>query len=277
MTKIYCVVNDEKAEGSKLKAKHGLSLWIQLEHGAVLFDTGQDPEVLTHNLKELNLSPIDLNALVFSHGHYDHTGGVAAIFPERTTIPLYANSDLFNGRYESENDVYTSKGITTTEEELSHYFYLRLDDKPVEVLPGLWTTGFIKDRPELMGSSDNHFTRTQTGWQLDAYRDDLSMVLQTSKGNVLICGCCHAGLLNTIYQAEKLFGGPFIAVLGGTHLISATDETLDHVANVFQERYPNCGFYLNHCSGKHTIERFDEKLPGRVKPFYVGSVVEFEV
>ena len=106
MTKIICVVNDEKCEGSTLEAKHGLSLWIQTDHGAVLFDTGQDPQVLTNNLNELNLSPIDLDALVFSHGHYDHTGGVAAIYQEQRTIPLYGNSDLFNARYETKNDVY---------------------------------------------------------------------------------------------------------------------------------------------------------------------------
>ena len=276
MTKIYCVVNDESLPGSKLKSRHGLSLWIEMDHGAVLFDTGQDADILSHNLKELELSPIDLNALVFSHGHYDHTGGVAAIYPERTTIPLYANSDLFNARYETKNDVYKSVGIPTTEKELSHYFYLRLSDDPVEVIPGLWTTGKIKSRPEAMGSSDNHYTHTPDGWQPDAYQDDLSMVLKTSQGNVLICGCCHAGLLNTIYQAERDFGGPFIAVLGGTHLISATDETLDNVASVFQERYPNCDFYLNHCSGKHAIDRFKEKFRERVKPFYAGSIVEFD-
>lgn len=275
MSEIICVTNDEVKKGSKLKAEHGLSLWIQLEHTAVLFDTGMTPEVLDHNLRELGLSPINIDALVFSHAHNDHTGGVSAIFPERTTIPLIAHSDLFTARYSNRNQVYSFIGISMKESDLSHYFYLKLTDEAVEVEPDLWTTGAILKRPERMGASKHHLIHTEEGWLPDPYLDDLSLVLKTPAGNVLICGCCHAGILNTLYHAEEKFGGPFIAVVGGTHLAVADDEYLDFIIDTFEERYPGCDFYLNHCTGTHAIRRMQERLGMRVRPFLAGDRIQF--
>lgn len=275
MTKITCVVNDVVKEGSDLKAEHGLSLWIELEHTSVLFDTGQSAEVLSHNLQVLGLAPIHIDSLIISHAHDDHTGGMAAIFPERRTMPLFGQSSLFKGRYSAKNDVYKSVGMAIKESDLSHYFYMKLSDEPVEVAPNLWTTGAIVERPEAMGASKHHFIHTTSGWEPDPYTDDLSLVLKTSAGNVLICGCCHAGLLNTLNHAEKVFGGPFIAVLGGTHLNSLGDEYLDHIISEFEARYPDCQFYLNHCTGKNAIDRLTERIGERVHDFVAGSVVEF--
>lgn len=273
MTKVICVVNDEVKEGSTLKAEHGLSLWIELEHSNVLFDTGQSPEVLGHNLSVLGLSPIKLDALVFSHAHLDHTGGVAAIFPERTTIPLHAHSDLFRARYSSKDDVYKFIGIPMKESELSHYFYLKLSEEPVEITPNLWTTGSISHRQERAGSSKSHMIHNESGWQPDPYLDDLSLVLKTPMGNVLICGCCHAGILNTLNHVENVFGDPVIAVVGGTHLISAEDEYLEYLISVLLDRYPNCQFYLNHCTGKKSIERLTERMGSQIHHFSAGEMV----
>jgi metal-dependent hydrolase (beta-lactamase superfamily II) len=75
---------------------------------------------------------------------------------------------------------------------------LRLCAEPAEVLPGVWTTGEIHDRPEPEGGSPNLVVRQGEEWQADRYRDDMSMVLETSDGLVLLRGCCHAGLLNTL-------------------------------------------------------------------------------
>lgn len=274
MTKIICVTNDEVKTGGRLKAEHGLSLWIQLDHTAVLFDCGMTPEVLEHNLHQLGLSPINIDALVFSHAHDDHTGGVSAIFPERTTIPLIAHSDLFRARYSNKNGVYKFIGISMKEADLSHYFYLKLTDESVEVAPDLWTTGVIVNRPERMGTSNNHLIHNEGGWHEDPYLDDLSLVLRTYKGNVLICGCCHAGILNTLYHAESKFDGPFIAVVGGTHLMTADDQYLNFIIETFQRRYPDCEFYLNHCTGKHAIELMQEKLGERVKTFLAGDLIQ---
>ena len=72
--------------------------------------------------------------------------------------------------------------------------------------------------------------------------DDLSLVLKTSHGLVLITGCCHAGLLNTLHHVESTFGGPVLAVMGGTHLISASDDYLTHILEVFRVRLPGDAF-----------------------------------
>ena len=150
---------------------------------------------------------------------------------------------------------------------------MKLGDIPTEITPNLWTTGEIVERPEPVGGSAHLFIRNGVDWQPDPYRDDLSLVLKTSAGLVLICGCCHAGILNTLFQVERIFGGPILAVIGGTHLVSAGDPYLDHVIHVFNKRFPNFSFYLNHCTGENALKKLDNAFGSRVKTCPAGTII----
>ncbi|MCJ7625905.1 MAG: MBL fold metallo-hydrolase, partial [Anaerolineaceae bacterium] len=86
MTTITCVVDDCAKQGTRLKAEHGLAFWIAADGGTMLFDSGQTADVLSANLAELHLDVKELSALAFSHGHYDHTGGLEAILPKNTNL-----------------------------------------------------------------------------------------------------------------------------------------------------------------------------------------------
>ena len=81
MSEVFCLVNDRALESSDFRSEHGLSFWIRTEDGNVIFDTGQTPQVLSHNLKLSGFHPDEARAVVISHSHYDHTGGLPAIVP----------------------------------------------------------------------------------------------------------------------------------------------------------------------------------------------------
>lgn len=249
MTKIICVVDNAVKKDTDLHNEHGLAFWIETEHGIVLFDSGQTADVLLHNLDVLDLLPQDIDNLALSHAHYDHTGGLETILSKNTNLTLYTHSDIFRPRYSLRQGEYRSIGLAVDQIDLSRRVKLILSDTPTEIVPNLWTTGDIDDRPELVGGSAHLFIRNGADWQPDPYRDDLSLVLKTSAGLVLICGCCHAGILNTLFHVERIFGDPIIVIIGGTHLVSADDPYLDHVIRVFTERFQNLTFYLNHCTG----------------------------
>ena len=116
--KITCVVNDTVENGSSLNAEHGLSFWIQTEKGVVLLDTGQTAAVLSHNLKVLNLSPQNIDKLVLSHAHYDHTGGLEAILSRNTDLTLFAHPDIFRPRYSLRQGEYQSIGLAYEQSSL---------------------------------------------------------------------------------------------------------------------------------------------------------------
>ena len=93
-------------------------------------------------------------------------------------------------------------------------------------------------RPEPEGRGARHYVPDGNGWQADPYRDDMSMVMETQEGLVVILGCCHAGMLNTLAHVRRTFGQGIATVIGGTHLVEADKAYLDHVAGVLRDTYP---------------------------------------
>ena len=137
----------------------------------------------------------------------------------------------------------------------------------------VWTTGEITSRTEFEGRSPHHYIQAGNGWQPDPYRDDISLVLKTNQGLVVICGCCHAGILNTLFHVERKFGGPILAVLGGLHLLYAEDQYLEHVVQVFDERFPDVSFYLNHCTGENAFNKLAAAFGSQIRACPAGTLV----
>jgi len=165
--------------------------------------------------------------VVLSHAHHDHTGGLEAVLSKNRGVPIYAHSDIFRPRYSFRQGAYQSIAMTLSAKDLASRAELRLSDLPMEIFPGLWTTGEILERPEPEGRSAHHAIRSDDHWRPDPYRDDLALVLETQAGLAVICGCCHAGLLNTLFHVQRTFERPILAILGGMHLVTADDLYLD--------------------------------------------------
>jgi 7,8-dihydropterin-6-yl-methyl-4-(beta-D-ribofuranosyl)aminobenzene 5'-phosphate synthase len=253
---ITCLVDNTAQPGSRLWAEHGLAFLIEAGTRRVLFDTGQSGTVLMHNLGVLGVDPGTIDTLAISHAHYDHTGGLPALL-ERTRpgLPLYAHPDLFRERFSQRQGDPLAKeiGVPLGREALASRTTLHLSAEPQEILPGLWTTGEIVRRPEPEGRSAHHLVRTETGWASDPYRDDMSLVLMVDSGSVLLCGCCHAGLLNTLSHVALTFKRPVTAIAGGTHLASADANYLQRVRQAMVEMESLRRLYLNHCSGEDAL------------------------
>jgi 7,8-dihydropterin-6-yl-methyl-4-(beta-D-ribofuranosyl)aminobenzene 5'-phosphate synthase len=273
MKKITCVVDDSAQY--PFQREHGLAFRIETDHGCVLFDTGRSESVLMHNLDLLGGHPRNVSAIVLSHAHNDHTGGLFAVLSQKPGLPLYASPDLFRPRFTHRQEVYRPVGLPQAREELARLADLRLSANPVEVVPGVWTTGEIAERPEPEGRSANHFVLEGESWRPDPYRDDTSLVLETRNGLVVVCGCCHAGLLNTLAQVRQTFQRPIIAVLGGTHLLDADEAYLEHVVGMLHNDYGSPRLHLNHCTGERAMIALANVFGDRVSPCPAGTTLTF--
>ena len=273
--KVTCVVDNAARHSSPFWGEHGLAFLIESEGASVLFDAGQSGTVLLHNLAALEVDPCHIDALVLSHAHYDHTGGLAPLLEQVPDLPLFAHPDLFRERFSRRETGIESIGLALGREALTQRAELHLSAEPVEVAPGVWTTGEIDIRTEPEGRSARHLVREGDSWAPDPYRDDQALVLKTGLGLVVVCGCCHAGLLNTLAHVRRIFGRKLIAVVGGTHLVSANEAQLRHVVAVLREEYGSPQLSLNHCTGERAYMTLALAFAERVAPCPAGTVLSF--
>ena len=278
MIRLTCLVDNCVRHGSSLRGEHGFSFYIETPSGDVLFDAGQSGEVLLHNAKKMDIDLAGVASLALSHAHYDHTGGLIHFFKLiRRKIPLFANPDLLRPRYSVREDQAIEIGLRIPAYIFSQKADLRLNAEPSQILPGVFTSGEVKERNQSEGRSPHHFIYSDGNWIPDPYKDDLSLVIETSSGLILLCGCCHAGLLNALAHVQREFHQDIRAVIGGTHLASCSQETLAHTIEILggqgQKQVPF--FYLNHCSGERALVALAQAFGERAQTCPAGTVLSF--
>jgi len=278
MLTIRCLVDDHTLDSTVFQAEHGVAFAIETPSGGILFDTGQGGDILLHNAARFELDLSQIDALALSHAHYDHTGGLSAFLKySRPGLPLYAHSDLFRERYSIKDGQTGSIGMRMEKENLAKHVRLTLSTEPCQMLPGVWTSGEITERTEFEGRSPHHYIQTDKGLQPDPYLDDMSLILDTQSGLILLCGCCHAGLLNTLAHVRAVFNKSIVAIIGGAHFINVDAETLDYTITIL--RTNSAGevpyLYLNHCTGERAQVAFSQAFGEKARSCPAGTVLMF--
>lgn len=275
--KITCLVNNEVAFGSSLLGEHGLSFLVETPRSKILFDAGQSTGVLKHNLDRLKVSLDDFTAVALSHGHNDHTSGLPLLFERPEKIPLFASPHIFESKFSTRGGTLHPNGLPVTRETLEEHFHLHLSTDQARLDDGVYLTGAI---PRLTSyeTNDTHLARQgANGLEPDPVEDDQSLVLRTDQGLVVLMGCCHTGLINTLTHVRAHFGGPIHTVLGGSHLKPAGLPRLEQTLSALKTEYPSLACLgLNHCTGFEALSFLRFGLGDHVRPFLAGESLIFQ-
>lgn len=229
MKTIITTLSENNAALPPFLGEQGISVLIETGPSYLLLDTGQSISV-NHNLDALGVDISRITKIVLSHGHFDHTGGLRPLLQKmRRQIDIVAHPDVFSAKYshvENHPDRYI--GIPFSQMELESLgARFQFNRHPAVLADGIITTGEV---PMTTGYEkiDSHLYVKEDGkLNPDPLLDDLSIIVKSSGGLVVILGCAHRGMINTLNHARHLTGiNEIELVMGGSHLIGSSEERI---------------------------------------------------
>lgn len=257
------VLADNEVCRPGLTAEHGLSVLVETGGGVVLFDTGQG-RGLAGNAEALGVNLGQVHAIVVSHGHYDHTGGLATVLEQNPPARLFLHPAAVKPKF-AKSGAPPHREIGMPESCRKAVFAagerVVWNREPAEIVPGVHVTGEIpRDAPPAAG----RFFLDEECRRPDPFVDEQALWIETAEGLIVLTGCAHAGLPATLDDCRRLSGGrPVAAVFGGFHLSNATNEELEAAAEAL-ERAGAQVIGACHCTGGRGRDFLRRRISGQI-------------
>ncbi|QSH40696.1 MBL fold metallo-hydrolase [Lentisphaerota bacterium ZTH] len=245
------VLVDNNAGRDGLHGESGLSVLIEKNNKKILFDTGLG-SLFYKNAEVLGIDLSEVDYIILSHGHYDHSDGLSNALNKCSNANLVLHRDALKYKMSDARGNLRYVGIDSNSLQAisdanKHNRVIWCDDAPFlldgrdrvfssggrEILPSDWSF-FIKE-------DDQNYIQ-------DNLVDEVSLLMEGEKSNFLIVGCSHCGLSQIVNTAESLSTKPVGYILGGSHLNDASDEEIKQTVDFLKKR-PDCKLYLGHCTG----------------------------
>lgn len=277
MTRITLLC-ENTARGMGILGEHGLCWWIDTGAHQVLFDAGQGL-VLQQNAARLGIDLSLARAVVLSHGHLDHVGGLEQVLTAAPYARLHFHPDATCRRFTGSDGKGRPRRLSSDFMEHQGFLNgtrdLRVSRDPQELVPGLWSTGEIPRTNDFEDTGGPFFLDAGLS-QPDPILDDQALFFHSNKGLVVILGCAHAGVVNTLDHIRTLAENtPIDTVLGGMHLERAGERRMNETIQALR-RLGVRRLGPNHCTGQTAIARFWHEFPNAMIQCPAGSRFEFQ-
>ncbi len=252
------ILIENTAYQTGLKTEHGLSYWIEHAGHKILFDTGQS-DLFLHNAKTLGIDLSQADAIVLSHGHYDHTGGLPSVSKLAQKAKIYLHPSAVEPKYSHKTSGARYIGMSDAARQTIQGRQIKWTSEPVQIFPGISVTGQV---PRLNDFEDvgGAFYIDEDSQKPDELLDDQSLFIKSSKGLVVIFGCAHSGVVNILDYISRLTDTRKIyAVIGGMHLLNASHHRITKTIEAL-EKYQVHQVFPLHCTGQKAVDAMKNAL-----------------
>lgn len=284
-----------------LLAEHGFAALIQIDDAneKILWDAGVSNETLTENMRRMELDPQEIAIIALSHGHSDHYAGMTTLLKEmklspkpkewgkkvsqkeienfvaESKVPIVAHPAAFRERWWKKDDG-TLEGPyhpPSRQEWEAAGAKIILSPEPYKLFSGCWTTGYIPRKSfEKIGRPTQVLYRDGSELIPDDVDEDQAIVINVKgKGLIVLSGCAHSGIVNTVNYAKEFTGIDTIyAIVGGFHLARAKEDEIDKTIDLIKKEKPT---YVvpSHCTGFQAIRKFSQEMPDEFIEGIVGT------
>ena len=269
ITKRYRVV-----PGKSIHAEHGLAYYLETvvngKTSACMFDYGLDPVGVMNNIAMLGLDLGKANAFSLSHGHFDHFMSAVSILKQNQSriaggTPFYVGEEAFARRYSLRPGTTEAADLGQLRKEDIEALGLKVVEvkNPLQIIPGANFTGNIERVTAYEKTPPSLLIKRGEKPEPDDFRGEQALFFNVKgKGLVVLSGCAHVGIVNTVKHAQKVAGTDKIhAVMGGFHLINAKPEIIQNTVADIKAMKPD---YIvpTHCTGFEAILAFNKEMPG---------------
>ncbi|MCR5791561.1 MAG: MBL fold metallo-hydrolase [Lachnospiraceae bacterium] len=266
------VLNDNIVYKRGLVAEHGLSIRIETNEKTIVFDVGQSG-VFFQNGIVMKCSMANVDAIVLSHGHYDHCGGMNYLLRQDVKCPpVYVRKEAFTEKVSANKDktLYRNTGIAWNPEDIKELHQI---EKPLtEIFQNVFLLGNIPMNNSFEKREASFFVLKDGKYLADDMRDEQMLIIRENGGLFVFSGCSHCGIINSLNHVKRVFKEePIYMVMAGMHLLRADKERIEKTVEALKEINPGIVIPL-HCTGLEAISYIKQSLGGRCQLAETGAV-----
>ncbi len=230
----FTILYDNYVVNENVKADWGFSCFIKGTEKTILFDTGTRSEILFHNINQLNVDIKEVEYIVISHDHGDHTGGLFPVLKKNNKVSVYLPASFYS-KYVKKIENMEAQAVSI--------------EDPVEICKDVYLTG-----------------------EMGSMIKEQSLILNTDKGLVIVTGCSHQGIVNILKKAKEMFDKKIYLVFGGFHLMRTPKDQVREIIKTFRDMGV-CKVGATHCTGVAQIEMFKKEYGEDFMKIGVGKVI----
>ncbi len=265
------IENNQGVEG--LVSEHGLSFFIEVEKKNILFDTGYSG-IFINNAKALDIDLNNIQYVILSHGHDDHTGGFNQFVNTfNKSYQLILGEGFFNPKYKYVDDEYIFDGNPFDQKLIKGTDYILVHNQIHQLDDFLFVKSSFTYQNDFELPNKIYYIKNHHSYYSDDFQEEVVLIIKHPNGLVVFLGCSHVGVVNILESIKKTMKENIYAVFGGTHLVKANKNRIDKTIEYFNQQDIKIAG-LCHCTGETAIELFKNNYKGHFITLHTGDYFE---